>query len=107
METNKVCERNWPHTAGATAKRFSSTTEYTEQYSTSTNIHCRVKFIFLIRVVVKRIRPCRSFNIRGQYSINIPAQSKMIHNPSAGLRTPFPRIQDMSVDHRGVSRHES
>jgi hypothetical protein len=25
METKKVCERNWPHTAGATAKRFSST----------------------------------------------------------------------------------
>jgi hypothetical protein len=45
-ENEKVSEKNWLHTASATAKRFSSTIEYTDQYITESKNHSWPTFIF-------------------------------------------------------------
>jgi hypothetical protein len=47
-KTKKVSEKNRSYTASATAKRFSSTSEYTDQYITDPKNHSSARFTFLI-----------------------------------------------------------
>jgi len=68
-----MSEKNRPHTTSATAKRFSSTTEYTDQYITDPKNHSSARFTFLInkfQSFLVLVHP----NIPGQYITNIPAR---------------------------------
>jgi hypothetical protein len=65
------------------------TIEYTDQYITDSKNHSCATFTFSTNDLSISLRP-GFYNILGQYSTNIPAQTRLAHNPSAGLRTPFP-----------------
>ena len=45
-EKQKVSENNQPYATTATAKRFSSTNEYTDQYITHSKNHRSARFTF-------------------------------------------------------------
>jgi hypothetical protein len=79
-KTKKVSEKNRSYTASATAKRFSSTNEYTDQHITDSKKSQLPKiYLFDQRVVNQFSLDFRSspLHILGQYIINVPAQSEL------------------------------